>query len=82
MEENFENVGGQFSISPGISRDAHMARKTRKSRKRSIAQSGARDAGLPQRSQRQPAIRTQNKLAQAQNRWQRTVRYVWDKKRG
>lgn len=28
------------------------------------------------------AGRTQNKLAQRQNRWQRLVRYVWDKKRG
>ena len=25
---------------------------------------------------------TQNKLAQPQNRWQRFVRYVWDRKRG
>ena len=24
----------------------------------------------------------QNKLAQPQNRWQRFVRYVWDRKRG
>ena len=30
----------------------------------------------------QTAGRTQNKLAQRQNRWQRFVRYVWDKKRG
>jgi hypothetical protein len=59
-----------------------MAKKTRKSRKRSTAQSAARDAIPQQRLQQQPAIRTQNKLAQAQHRWQRTVRYVWDKKRG
>jgi len=26
--------------------------------------------------------RQHNKLAQPQNRWQRLVRYVWDKKRG
>ena len=30
----------------------------------------------------QAADRTQNKLAQRQNRWQRLVRYVWDKNRG
>ena len=29
----------------------------------------------------QTAGRTQNKLGQPQNRWQRIVRYVWDKKR-
>jgi hypothetical protein len=29
----------------------------------------------------QAAGRAQNKLAQRQNRWQRFVRYVWDKKR-
>lgn len=28
------------------------------------------------------ASRTQNALKQPQNRWQRLVRYVWDKKRG
>jgi hypothetical protein len=28
------------------------------------------------------AGKTQNKLAQPQNRWQRFVRYVWDRKRG
>lgn len=28
------------------------------------------------------AARSQNKLAQPQNRWQRFVRYVWDKNRG
>ena len=28
------------------------------------------------------AGRQHNKLAQPQNRWQRLVRYVWDKKRG
>jgi len=31
---------------------------------------------------RDQAGRLQNKLAQPQNRWQRLVRYVWDKKRG
>ena len=31
---------------------------------------------------RDQAGRAQNKLAQPQNRWQRFVRYVWDKKRG
>lgn len=30
----------------------------------------------------QQAGRTVNKLAQKQNRWQRFVHYVWDKKRG
>ena len=30
----------------------------------------------------QAAGRTQNKLAQPQNRWQRFVRYVWGKNRG
>ena len=30
----------------------------------------------------QAAGKAQNKLAQPQNRWQRFVRYVWDKKRG
>ena len=30
---------------------------------------------------RDRAGRAQNKLAQPQNRWQRFVRYVWDKKR-
>lgn len=28
------------------------------------------------------AVKTHNKLAQRQNRWQRFVRYVWDKKKG
>jgi hypothetical protein len=28
------------------------------------------------------AGRQHNKLAQPQNRWQRFVRYVWDKKKG
>ena len=28
------------------------------------------------------AARQHNKLAQPQNRWQRFVRYAWDKKRG
>ena len=31
---------------------------------------------------RDQARRTPNKLKQPQNRWQRLVRYVWDKKRG
>ncbi|MDH4152063.1 MAG: hypothetical protein OEV67_16300 [Betaproteobacteria bacterium] len=31
---------------------------------------------------RDQAGRTPNKLKQPQNRWQRLVRYVWDKKRG
>jgi hypothetical protein len=31
--------------------------------------------------QREAAGKLQNKLAQPQNRWQRLVRYVWDKKR-
>ncbi len=31
---------------------------------------------------RDQAGRAQNKLQQPQNRWQRFVRYVWDKKRG
>ena len=30
----------------------------------------------------QAAAKTQNKLAQPQNRWQRAIRYVWDKNRG
>ena len=30
----------------------------------------------------QAAARQSNKLAQPQNRWQRMVRYVWDKNRG
>ena len=30
----------------------------------------------------QAAGRAQNKLGQPHNRWQRFVRYVWDKKRG
>lgn len=30
----------------------------------------------------QAARKTNNKLAQPQNRWQRFVRYVWDRKRG
>ncbi len=30
----------------------------------------------------QTAAKTQNKLAQPQNRWQRAIRYVWDKKKG
>ena len=32
--------------------------------------------------QRDPAGKQQNKLAQPQNRWQRAVRYNWDKNRG
>ena len=31
---------------------------------------------------RDQAAKQHNKLAQPQNRWQRFVRYVWDKKRG
>jgi hypothetical protein len=31
---------------------------------------------------RDQAGRTPNNLKQPQNRWQRLVRYVWDKKRG
>ena len=34
------------------------------------------------RKQEQAAGRQQNKLAQPQNRWQRAVRYTWDKNRG
>ena len=30
----------------------------------------------------QAAAKTQNKLAQPQSRWQRAIRYVWDKNRG
>ena len=30
----------------------------------------------------QAANKPNNKLAQAQNRWQRMVRYVWDRNRG
>jgi hypothetical protein len=30
----------------------------------------------------QSAGRQHNKLSQPQNRWQRIVRYVWDKKKG
>jgi len=30
----------------------------------------------------QQATRAANKLAQPHNRWQRFVRYVWDRKRG
>jgi hypothetical protein len=30
----------------------------------------------------QAAGKTHNKLAQPQNRWQRAVRYTWDKNRG
>ena len=36
-----------------------------------VKQSAARDA----------AAKTSNKLAQQANRWQRFVRYVWDKKK-
>lgn len=32
--------------------------------------------------ERDLAAKTQNKLAQPQSRWQRFVRYVWDKKHG
>lgn len=59
-----------------------MTGKTGKSRKRAGSQPASRELILQQRLQRQPKARTQNKLAQAQSRWQRTVRYVWDKKRG
>ncbi len=60
---------------------AHMAGKSGKSRKRA-GSSASREFVLQQQPQRQPKARTHNKLAQAQNRWQRAVRYVWDKKRG
>ncbi|HEU0290748.1 MAG TPA: hypothetical protein VFR39_08360 [Burkholderiales bacterium] len=33
-------------------------------------------------AQDQASGRQHNKLAQPQNRWQRFVRYVWDKKKG
>lgn len=32
--------------------------------------------------ERELAAKMQNKLAQPEGRWQRFVRYVWDKKRG
>ncbi len=38
-----------------------------------VKQSAARD---------QAAAKTSNKLAQQSNRWQRFVRYVWDRKKG
>jgi len=38
-----------------------------------VKQSAARD---------QAAAKTSNKLAQRSNRWQRFVRYVWDRKKG
>jgi hypothetical protein len=34
------------------------------------------------RARDQAAGKPHNKLSQAQNRWQRMVRYVWDKNRG
>jgi hypothetical protein len=34
------------------------------------------------RKQEQATGKQQNKLAQPQNRWQRAVRYNWDKNRG
>ena len=34
------------------------------------------------RSRDRDATRTRNALAQKQNRWQRFVHYVWDKKKG
>ena len=34
------------------------------------------------RRREQAAGKQQNKLAQPQNRWQRAVRYSWDKNRG
>ena len=34
------------------------------------------------RAREQAAGKQQNKLAQPQNRWQRAVRYNWDKNRG
>ena len=34
------------------------------------------------RAQAAPAGKQANKLAQPQNRWQRAVRYNWDKNRG
>jgi hypothetical protein len=47
---------------------------------------------LPGRQRREPVPRNpaggraagkpHNKLAQPQNRWQRAVRYVWDRRRG
>jgi hypothetical protein len=38
---------------------------------------------VKQRRQREQAVgKQQNKLAQPQNRWQRAVRYNWDKNRG
>lgn len=58
-----------------------MGRKAGK-RKHAGSQASTRESTLQQRLQQQPKARTQNKLAQAQSRWQRTVRYVWDKKRG
>jgi hypothetical protein len=37
---------------------------------------------LKQNRRHEAAGKQQNKLAQPQNRWQRAVRYNWDKKRG
>ncbi len=42
----------------------------------------AHDRAKKSRLRPQTAGKAHNKLAQRQNRWQRFVRYVWDKKKG
>ncbi|MBI4194610.1 MAG: hypothetical protein HY526_05970 [Betaproteobacteria bacterium] len=65
----------------------HAAGNRKKRRARSATGmdvAGARDLReLPKKKGQpgQPAGKAHNKLALPQNRWQRFVRYVWDKKR-
>jgi hypothetical protein len=59
-----------------------VAAPTRKARKRKRRKTAPEELDRRQRPLHQPAPRTQNKLAQGENRWQRIVRYGWDKKRG
>jgi hypothetical protein len=61
-----------------------MTKKPRSERAKNPAGMAMRDLleRTRQGRQRDPASKQQNKLAQPQNRWQRAVRYNWDKNRG
>ncbi len=73
----------EFNIAVCALLPDHMGKKSGSSRPTAA---GTPTQALKERAQsrlrRQAAGKQQNKLAQPQNRWQRAVRYNWDKNRG
>ena len=73
----------EFSTTSCVLLGADMGKKSDSS---GSSSSGITMRELQERAQsrlrRQAAGKQQNKLAQPQNRWQRAVRYNWDKNRG